>query len=232
MTAWPSGSTSRAPGDPGIAYVLRRFIPQQRDIAVLLEHIVQSGERPELLAARALRRRRALLAHRRRQRGDRPVRAHRHAGRARGNSRADRESEASVMLSGVQLSLQIGPCRWRAPREVVEALVHAKVEDGSGDTQSGFELTFELPARSPLRTLFLLSGGGSLPLMRVVLVVTINGTARIDHRRGHHQCRDAARRGRRVASGRQGQGPVGPDGHDRDPGPAVSRPCRRRCACC
>ncbi len=35
----------------GIAYVLRRFIPQQRDIAVLLEHIVQSGERPDLLAA-------------------------------------------------------------------------------------------------------------------------------------------------------------------------------------
>ena len=30
-----------------------------------------------------------------------------------------------------------------------------KVTNGSGDTQSGFELTFELPARSPLRTLFL-----------------------------------------------------------------------------
>jgi hypothetical protein len=34
-----------------------------------------------------------------------------------------------------------------------------------------------LPVRSPLRTLFLLTGGGSLPLMRVVLVVTINGSA-------------------------------------------------------
>jgi len=34
-----------------------------------------------------------------------------------------------------------------------------------------------LPIRSPLRTLFLLTGGGSLPLMRVVLVVTINGSA-------------------------------------------------------
>ena len=48
---------------------------------------------------------------------------------------------------------------------------------GSGETQSGFELTFDLPARSPLRTLFLLTGGGSLPLMRVVLVVQINGRA-------------------------------------------------------
>jgi hypothetical protein len=81
------------------------------------------------------------------------------------------------MLSGVQLSLRVGPVPMTPPHEVADALVHAKVEDGSGDTQSGFELIFELPARSPLRTLFLLSGGGSLPLMRVVLVVTINGSA-------------------------------------------------------
>jgi len=60
---------------------------------------------------------------------------------------------------------------------MVDALTSAKVEAGSGGTQSGFELTFELPARSPLRTLFLLTGGGALPLMRVVLVVQINGRA-------------------------------------------------------
>jgi hypothetical protein len=81
------------------------------------------------------------------------------------------------MLGGVQLSLRIGPVPVPAPREVAESLVRVKVENGSGETQSGFELSFELPARSPLRTLFLLTGGGSLPLMRVVLVVTINGTA-------------------------------------------------------
>ena len=82
-----------------------------------------------------------------------------------------------MMQGGVQLSLYIGPVPVAAPREVVDSLVHAKVENGSGDAQSGFELTFELPVRSPLRTLFLLTGGGSLPLMRVVLVVTINGSA-------------------------------------------------------
>lgn len=81
------------------------------------------------------------------------------------------------MAGGIQLSLKIGPVPIAAPREVVDALVHAKIEDGSGGTQSGFELTFELPQRSPLRTLFLITGGGSLPLMRVVLVVTINGSA-------------------------------------------------------
>jgi hypothetical protein len=83
------------------------------------------------------------------------------------------------VLGGVQLSVYIGigPVALPAPREVIESLVHAKVENGSGDTQSGFELTFELSARSPLRTLFLITGGGAIPLIRVVLVVTINGRA-------------------------------------------------------
>lgn len=81
------------------------------------------------------------------------------------------------MQKAVNLSLFMGPVPVPAPQEVVQALVHARVESGSGGAQSGFELTFDLPARSPLRTLFLVSGGGSLPLMRVVLVVTINGQA-------------------------------------------------------
>ena len=81
------------------------------------------------------------------------------------------------MRQGIKLSLYIGPVPIPAPAFAIEALSSAKVEAGSGATQSGFELTFDLPARSPLRTLFLLTGGGSLPLMRVVLVVQINGRA-------------------------------------------------------
>ena len=42
------------PGDPGVQYVLRRFIPQRRDIAVAGEHIVHAGERPDTLAAQTL----------------------------------------------------------------------------------------------------------------------------------------------------------------------------------
>lgn len=38
----------------GVPYVLRRFIPQRRDIAIAAEHIVQSMERPDLLAAQTL----------------------------------------------------------------------------------------------------------------------------------------------------------------------------------
>jgi hypothetical protein len=59
----PFGATSRYQGvgvgryqphggGPAIAYVLRRFIPQMRDIAAASEHVVQAGERPDLLAAR------------------------------------------------------------------------------------------------------------------------------------------------------------------------------------
>jgi len=81
------------------------------------------------------------------------------------------------MQGGIKLSLYIGPVPGPAPQEVVESLTSVKVEAGAGETQSGFELTFDLPARSPLRTLFLLTGGGSLPLMRVVLVVQLNGSA-------------------------------------------------------
>ena len=81
------------------------------------------------------------------------------------------------MQSGIKLSLLIGPVPIPAPQEVIDSLTSVKVESPSGETQSGFELTFELPARSPLRTLFLLTGGGSLPLMRVVLIVQINGSA-------------------------------------------------------
>ena len=83
------------------------------------------------------------------------------------------------MLSGLQLSLRIGPVPVAAPREVTDALISAKVIDGSGAAQSGFEMVFELPIRSPLRTLFLLTGGGGgLPMMRVVLIVTMNGVSR------------------------------------------------------
>lgn len=79
------------------------------------------------------------------------------------------------MQGGVKLSLFLGPVPLPAPREVLEALASVKVESGVGDVQSGFELSFDLSSRSPLHTLFLVAGGGSLPLMRVVLVVSING---------------------------------------------------------
>ncbi len=81
------------------------------------------------------------------------------------------------MDKGIQLSLYVGPVPIPAPRELVEALVSVRVDAGSGDSQSGFEMVFELPPRSPLRTLFLISGGGGVPLMRVGLTVTMGARA-------------------------------------------------------
>jgi hypothetical protein len=80
------------------------------------------------------------------------------------------------MASGLKLGIQFGPVLQPAPAEFLHAVSRIKVDEGSGDAQSGFELTLDLPQRSPLRTIFLLSGGGGgVPLMRVSLSVTLNG---------------------------------------------------------
>lgn len=80
------------------------------------------------------------------------------------------------MQGGVKLSLYLGPVPQPAPRALLDALVEVTVDNGSADAQSGFELKFELPPRSPLRTLFLITGGGGgVPLMRVALHASLDG---------------------------------------------------------
>jgi hypothetical protein len=65
-----------------------------------------------------------------------------------------------MLSSGVKLSLYIGPLvPIPVGRDVLDALESVQVEVASGDTQSGFELTFRLSRRSPLHTMFLLGGG-------------------------------------------------------------------------
>ena len=78
-----------------------------------------------------------------------------------------------------------------APREVLDALKEVKVESGSGDSQSGFELTFTISNRSPLHTLFLLTGGTSIPILRVVIAITLRGTTTVlmDGLMTHHEIR-------------------------------------------
>jgi hypothetical protein len=50
----PTGSHAAGPGGEPVTYVLRRFIPQRRDIAIVAEHLVKDGERPDLIAAQTL----------------------------------------------------------------------------------------------------------------------------------------------------------------------------------
>lgn len=84
------------------------------------------------------------------------------------------------MLKGIDLTLMIGPAvPIPVPASVLDDLKSVTVTTTSGTTPSGFELQFSLSTRSPLHTIFLLSGGGLPPIMRVVIVVTMNGTPNV-----------------------------------------------------
>ena len=73
------------------------------------------------------------------------------------------------------LQLYIGPLvPIPAPRPVIEALTDVTVTVNDAG-QSGFELSFVLGTQSPLHTLFLLTGGSSISILRVVIVVIFNG---------------------------------------------------------
>ena len=96
------------------------------------------------------------------------------------------------MPEPVRLQLMIGPgVPIPVPRAVLDAVQEVKVESNSGETQSGFEITFRISNRSPLQTLFLLTGGSSIPILRVVIAVTLGGetTVLMDGVMTHHELR-------------------------------------------
>jgi hypothetical protein len=79
------------------------------------------------------------------------------------------------MFSGAHLTLMIGPAVPVAvSRDVIDALQSVKVT-ASATGVSGFELNFRIDVHSPLQTLFLIGNGVSIPLVRVVVAVTVNG---------------------------------------------------------
>ena len=79
----------------------------------------------------------------------------------------------------INLTLMIGPIvPVPVSQEVLDALTSVIVTTNS-DTGSGFQLQFTLSNRSKLQTIFLLSSGLPIPLVRVVIVVTINGRAEV-----------------------------------------------------
>lgn len=61
------------------------------------------------------------------------------------------------------------------PASVLDGLTQLKVETGSGDTQSGFELTFSVPRESPVQLLFPVD----VPVLRCVIAVTMRGTTTV-----------------------------------------------------
>ena len=83
------------------------------------------------------------------------------------------------MLKGVHLTLMVGPAvPIPVPQVILDALTSVQVTTTAGKN-SGFQLTFTLSNRSPLQTLFLLAGGTPIPLLRVMIIATINGTPEV-----------------------------------------------------
>jgi hypothetical protein len=80
------------------------------------------------------------------------------------------------MLKGIHLTLLIGSVvPVPVPQEVLDALTDVTVTNSDYGT-STFQLTFQISNTSPLHTLFLLSGGSISPILRVIIVVTLQGT--------------------------------------------------------
>jgi hypothetical protein len=86
-----------------------------------------------------------------------------------------------MLAKGIQLTLMIGPViPVPAPRVVLDALESVEVRSSAGSA-SGFTLTFQFSSKSELNTIFLIAGAQSIspvtPALRVMLIVTLNGTA-------------------------------------------------------
>lgn len=94
------------------------------------------------------------------------------------------------MVKEIRLTLMIGPAvPVPVSQEVLHVLTGVEVISSSGETTSGFELTFTLSNRSPLQTLFLVTGGTGIPIVRVIIVVTVNGMPEVlmDGVMTHHE---------------------------------------------
>jgi hypothetical protein len=79
----------------------------------------------------------------------------------------------------VHLTLLVGPAvPVPVPRSVLDALTSVEVtsqDEGVG----GFSLSFTLSNNSVLPTLFLIAGGSPIPIVRVIVVATVNGTPNV-----------------------------------------------------
>jgi hypothetical protein len=104
------------------------------------------------------------------------------------------------------LQLMIGPgVPVPVPRAVIDALDSVEVTSNTRSA-SVFQLTFTLSTNSPLHTIFLVSGGASIPMIRVVIIVISKGAPDVlmDGVMTHHQ----------VTPGQNGQATLTVTGED------------------
>ncbi|HYD82096.1 MAG TPA: hypothetical protein VEC06_20010 [Paucimonas sp.] len=83
------------------------------------------------------------------------------------------------MLKGVHLTLMVGPAvPVPVPQSVLDALTAVEVTSQDSGV-GGFSLSFTLSNRSILPTLFMIAGGSPIPIVRVIIVATVNGTPNV-----------------------------------------------------
>lgn len=83
------------------------------------------------------------------------------------------------MIRQLHLSMLAGPVvPLPVPHAVMDAFQSATITNATGE-RSGFQIAFSLSTRSPLHTIFLLSGGAAPPLLRVVLLAVVNGLPQV-----------------------------------------------------
>jgi hypothetical protein len=93
------------------------------------------------------------------------------------------------MIRGkIELNLLIGPVvPVPVPKAIIDAISNIQVRTTAGEA-SGFQMTFTFSSKSPLNALLLLLGQVG-PFIRVIIVVTVNGTPHVlmDGMIGHQQ---------------------------------------------
>ena len=85
------------------------------------------------------------------------------------------------MPSNFTLTVMVGPVVPLAlPQSALEELRSVEVTTtAERGKPGGFRLEFSMSKKSPLHTIFLLAGGALPPIMRVIIVATINGTPNV-----------------------------------------------------
>ncbi len=85
-----------------------------------------------------------------------------------------------MLAKGIQLTILIGPIvPIPVPQMVIDALDHVEITTAAG-SRSGFQMSLQFSSKSQLNTFFIIAGamnsGPSTPPLRVMLIVTLNGT--------------------------------------------------------
>jgi hypothetical protein len=85
-----------------------------------------------------------------------------------------------MLAKGIQLTILIGPVvPIPVPQMVIDALDHITVTNAAGE-RSGFQMSLQFSSKSALNTFFIIAGamnsGPATPPLRVMLIVTLNGT--------------------------------------------------------